>query len=281
MARSKSHAARNAMVALALGTGMAFAPNVAKGQTASAQAAPLATNSVEMVNASMTTTFATRYVKAGGGAVGEGPVNQNTFDVNLGNGQGLMLTGTVWTDYNFGTEKTDEVDLDATVSDKFAFIGNGPFKGTLTTSLAFQDWKYPSGLEGSHDDYVLLPTIAYNGPVTLKLMDYHLLDDHWSWDRNMVRVDLSKTFDVAKLWGGTLSVTPGIRTAYNDNFGKCNGYRYVAPSITVAWTRGAWTVSGFLRHQSSVSEVVKTFDYYGISVSISDLGKGFRQLLRE
>jgi hypothetical protein len=188
------------------------------------------------------------------------------------------MTGTLWTDYDFGRGKLDEIDLDLTAHAKLASISGGPFKGSVCGYLGFQDWKYPSGLEGSHDDYVLVPAITYNGPVTLNLTDMHFLDHDWTWNRNCATLDLSKSFELAKLGKSTFLLTPGIRTAYSDSPSKDTGFMYITPSLTLGWNWGAWSVNGFFKDQRNISRRVESLPYYGISISVSDLGKGAKQI---
>jgi hypothetical protein len=225
-------------------------------------------------------TFASKYILSGGFVVGQGPVNQDLLNLNIGK----YLTGTFWTDYDSGNGRFDEVDLYATAHSTLFEIKNGFFKGTIGGSFGFENWHYPSHIVSEHDDNLLVPTLSYKGPINVNITLFHLVDNGWRWDENCAVLDLSKQFKIAEFGKGKVSLAPTLRVTYNDNFYETTGFMQVTSGLSLSWSDGVYSVSTFANYQHGIPTSVRNIPNYGISIRVNDLSKALNdvgELLRK
>ena len=207
------------------------------------------------VDVGFSTTFAKDYVAAAGPVIGEGPVNQSKLEVAYKN-----LTGFVWTNLDIGDGEFHEVD--------YGFSYRIPILDkdghAVDLSLGLERWEYPSGLLGNHNNVAKL-FVNYRGVIDVNAGVIHLFEEDDFDEGDHFRVGVSRSFGIYEGDKFRVSVRPGIKASYLNDFLGMNGLNHITPNVGVSLDTKKIGVDGYTGFQIGIGDNIDDKFYWGLS----------------
>ncbi|MFA5061099.1 MAG: hypothetical protein WC494_02190 [Candidatus Pacearchaeota archaeon] len=184
----------------------------------------------------------------------KGTVNQNLVYVDFKNG----FSGFAWGNYDFKENAVNEIDGGVSYAHNLT--------DELSANIGFQHWYYPSGEFGTYDN-VFKAGLKLGGTIDLEYDLTHLLghDETPTGDRHYFKA--SKTFNLGKISGTNVSITPSISTALLDDYYGTDGWSQITPGVSLDVSKGKWNLKAFINQQHG--KVYDDLTWGGISLGYS------------
>lgn len=191
------------------------------------------------------------------GAMLEGQVRQDLVNVNVND----RLSAFIWQDYSNQEKGINERDFCVSYSVKV--------KEGLSASIGYQHWTYPTGTFGKYDN-VLRAGIKYSNILDWKYDLTHMFG-HGSrpeGDRHYLKA--SKTFQLGKIGGADISVTPSISTSLVNNYFEFTGLSQITPGAVLSLNKnidkGKFSLNLFINDQHAGISKIKDKVWGGASM---------------
>jgi hypothetical protein len=155
------------------------------------------------------------YVAPMGYVVGKGPHNQTCLELNAA---GFKLFG--WSDYDFGAEGMNELDLGIKYSKKIKYT---------SADIGITYWNYP--LVGH--DYISYINLAHDKKIKKEISLIYLVKDKNNRNGFCLKARVSKKFD----YSHGLSSDFGISSAYVWDFYGDTGFSNITPGANFNWNK--------------------------------------------
>jgi hypothetical protein len=192
-----------------------------------------------------------------GGALTKGPANQNLISGNAND----RLSAFVWNWNDLRGAGCYETDIGASYK--------VPVSDSLSVNGGAQYWKYPNGAFGNHD-IVLTAGANYSGFVNVGLDVTQLMKQGPTDYGTRYYAKASKGFVLHedKERELTITLTPGIASAFMDNYYGRNRFSHVTPSVSLGVQVGRFGFKGFVNQQVRLEDYVENHTWGGVSLGV-------------
>lgn len=202
------------------------------------------------------TTLVSDYVAPHGMMI-EGQVRQDLINVNIND----RLSAFIWQDYSNQEKGINERD--------FGISYSVPIKDGLSASVGYQHWDYPTGTFGKHDN-VIRAGIKYSNILDWKYDFTHMFGHDLTPEGDRHYFKASKTFQIGKIRGADVSVTPSMSTSLIDDYFGLTGLSQVTPAVNLNLTKnfekGKLSLNLFINDQHAGIEKIKDHIWGGASI---------------